>query len=356
MTASIVSPLPNCSTARIAQLVTAAVSMIIGQSAEEQDPCRSLLCDSSGIIIAEMAYRCVVCSHISDSIAAGQEHYQRRHMTAGCDRDDGGADGADRGPNQQPVMRTEAEDVSADEFDGDMNFSDHEDEFEFSSSNNNKQQSPTASRSIKNTPTTDPQSQTGQQKGGFVTCAVCNMTKFYQSVQRRYGQFTCMGCAKFFGRFLLKPKKYACPDLGSCSLQVSPRCKACLLLACTQTYVIDEKRSAIAEANRPTRTSSAGHTASRRLPSSGPKSPVTTGATSLIHKHPGRTNGRPARGCRKCAGCLSQDCGECMFCRDKPKFGGSNTLKQKCMNRRCLLSDTDASDQALQPLLIQPTA
>lgn len=51
-------------------------------------------------------------------------------------------------------------------------------------------------------------------RGGYVTCEVCHITKFYASVQRRYGKFTCMGCAKFFGRFLMKPRRYYCPDLG----------------------------------------------------------------------------------------------------------------------------------------------
>lgn len=55
---------------------------------------------------------------------------------------------------------------------------------------------------------------TATHRGGYVTCAVCDITKFYASVQRRYGQFTCMGCAKFFGRFLLKPRRYFCPNLG----------------------------------------------------------------------------------------------------------------------------------------------
>jgi len=27
------------------------------------------------------------------------------------------------------------------------------------------------------------------------------------------------------------------------------------------------------------------------------------------------------------------DCGECKFCLDKPKFGGANTMKQRCVRR-----------------------
>ena len=40
--------------------------------------------------------------------------------------------------------------------------------------------------------------------------------------------------------------------------------------------------------------------------------------------------------CGKCDGCLrKEDCAECRFCRDKPKFGGPNKLKKKCMERVC---------------------
>ncbi|KAG0418774.1 hypothetical protein HPB47_004610, partial [Ixodes persulcatus] len=40
--------------------------------------------------------------------------------------------------------------------------------------------------------------------------------------------------------------------------------------------------------------------------------------------------------CHQCAGCLAEDCGECINCRDKKKFGGKNLLKQACSYRRCL--------------------
>ncbi|XP_053122966.1 histone-lysine N-methyltransferase 2B isoform X2 [Hemicordylus capensis] len=40
--------------------------------------------------------------------------------------------------------------------------------------------------------------------------------------------------------------------------------------------------------------------------------------------------------CGKCKGCLKlQDCGECINCLDKPKFGGPNTKKQCCVYRKC---------------------
>ena len=40
--------------------------------------------------------------------------------------------------------------------------------------------------------------------------------------------------------------------------------------------------------------------------------------------------------CRQCDGCLKQnDCGRCINCKDKPKFGGNGVRKQKCLKRCC---------------------
>ena len=44
---------------------------------------------------------------------------------------------------------------------------------------------------------------------------------------------------------------------------------------------------------------------------------------------------RRGRGCGKCEGCQRADCGECTFCKDKPKFGGPGTKKQRCALRVC---------------------
>jgi hypothetical protein len=40
-------------------------------------------------------------------------------------------------------------------------------------------------------------------------------------------------------------------------------------------------------------------------------------------------------GCRECPGCLADDCGQCLYCLDKPKFGGNDVKKQRCIKRRC---------------------
>ncbi|XP_064470596.1 histone-lysine N-methyltransferase 2A-like isoform X2 [Ornithodoros turicata] len=42
------------------------------------------------------------------------------------------------------------------------------------------------------------------------------------------------------------------------------------------------------------------------------------------------------RRCLQCEGCLVEDCGQCVNCLDKKKFGGKNLLKQACLLRRCI--------------------
>ena len=44
---------------------------------------------------------------------------------------------------------------------------------------------------------------------------------------------------------------------------------------------------------------------------------------------------RRGRGCGKCIGCQRPDCGTCIFCKDKPKFGGPGVKKQRCAMRTC---------------------
>ena len=41
------------------------------------------------------------------------------------------------------------------------------------------------------------------------------------------------------------------------------------------------------------------------------------------------------KACTKCSGCLIPDCQECIYCLDKPKYGGRFVLKQKCVSRAC---------------------
>ncbi|XP_051864917.1 uncharacterized protein LOC127566545 isoform X11 [Pristis pectinata] len=51
----------------------------------------------------------------------------------------------------------------------------------------------------------------------------------------------------------------------------------------------------------------------------------------------GSRSRRNNRSCGECEACLrSTDCGSCDFCKDKAKFGGANTLRQKCRWKQCL--------------------
>uniref|UniRef100_A0A9J8CCC1 [histone H3]-lysine(4) N-methyltransferase n=1 Tax=Cyprinus carpio carpio TaxID=630221 RepID=A0A9J8CCC1_CYPCA len=46
--------------------------------------------------------------------------------------------------------------------------------------------------------------------------------------------------------------------------------------------------------------------------------------------------GNRSRRCGECKGCLhEEDCGRCINCLDKPKFGGPNTKRQCCVYKRC---------------------
>ena len=40
--------------------------------------------------------------------------------------------------------------------------------------------------------------------------------------------------------------------------------------------------------------------------------------------------------CKNCQGCLRDNCGKCVSCRDMPKFGGRGVAKQKCIYRKCV--------------------
>lgn len=42
------------------------------------------------------------------------------------------------------------------------------------------------------------------------------------------------------------------------------------------------------------------------------------------------------KACTKCSGCKRENCGECTYCLDMPRFGGSGQLKQKCELRICV--------------------
>lgn len=66
-------------------------------------------------------------------------------------------------------------------------------------------------------------------------------------MQRRYGQFTCVACYRFFKEFFMKPEIYTCQSLGKCRLNLKQKCKACWINACRNVYSVDSRRKEILE-------------------------------------------------------------------------------------------------------------
>lgn len=48
---------------------------------DQSGKCRSLVCDGSGVIIAEIVYRCMICYNVVDSLPEAKRHYQQDHMS-----------------------------------------------------------------------------------------------------------------------------------------------------------------------------------------------------------------------------------------------------------------------------------
>ena len=53
-----------------------------------------------------------------------------------------------------------------------------------------------------------------------------------------------------------------------------------------------------------------------------------------MKQHPHLYPKRKAR-CKKCPGCIKDDCGTCEYCKDMKKFGGPGRKKQACAERNC---------------------
>ena len=306
-------------------------------------------------------------------------------------------------------------------------------------------------------------------KSGYITCPVCSCTKFYTTLQRRYGQFSCVGCYRFFKEFFVKPKRYGCPNLGSCPLDVRTKCKGCWIKKCIDTYSVDEQRKSLLMAHRPVKKAAAGKSPTTRqqqhhhhqqqqtaghshvnnsisspvndssneniepdhdgldeeeedggdvhgsgehephyhsvppeakkiktepdltestlngadedeennsledgedfpadetenegssllLPASAAAAAAVSFESSMLEaaaaaaavtppasrsgKTPPRrkTSGRIKNWCcLKCANCLADDCGKCINCLDRPKFGGPFIRKQRCLYKKCLM-------------------
>merc|ERR1719430_223414 len=58
--------------------------------------------------------------------------------------------------------------------------------------------------------------------------------------------------------------------------------------------------------------------------------------TNLAERETGKEKKRGSNKCGRCTGCSAEeDCNSCKFCLDKPRLGGANKMKQKCLAKRC---------------------
>ena len=57
--------------------------------------------------------------------------------------------------------------------------------------------------------------------------------------------------------------------------------------------------------------------------------------------------------CKSCDGCRALDCGTCKMCLDKPKFGGKNTIRQKCVLKVCSVQEEER--KKMRPDLVAGT-
>jgi hypothetical protein len=65
-----------------------AADVLMTKTESDSQKCRSLVCDSTGIIIAEMVYRCMICNSVTDSITEAKAHYQTTHMEEDEEQDE----------------------------------------------------------------------------------------------------------------------------------------------------------------------------------------------------------------------------------------------------------------------------
>jgi len=237
---------------------------------EHQDRCRSLVCDPNGIIVAEMVYRCMICFYVSDTMSEARQHYVLKHIEEDDLSNDNCADQIDDLDDLKNIPKLNKklqQQNNNSKFQNNKHLNHNEiDNFTL----NGSKYRDNSSGAIDMSPSSDSydrympsvvtisegiESNTNLLqnggKSGYVNCAVCKITRFYSCVQRRYGQFTCVTCYRYFKQFFDKPERFSCPNLGKCSLNVRTRCRACWMKACIDVFQVDGEKQQLIDAFAP---------------------------------------------------------------------------------------------------------
>ncbi len=65
-----------------------------------------------------------------------------------------------------------------------------------------------------------------------------------------------------------------------------------------------------------------------------------------------RQTAAKTRRCGECEGCMRDDCGQCVACLDKPRFGGKGTKKRACVERLCRMKGGIRTSAASSPVVV----
>lgn len=243
---------------------------------DDQDRCRSLVCDPNGIIVAEMVYRCMICFYVNDTMSEARQHYALKHIEEDdlsnencvdqCDDLDDLRHSKNNIPRHVTKKQLQNNNNSTKYQNGNRSNSlDSNGLDSYSPVNGSNKYRNSSAEPIDMSPSSDSfdrylplvtiSDETGSNnattKSGYVNCAVCNVTRYYSCVQRRYGQYTCVTCYRYFKTFFEKPERYSCPNLGKCLLSVRNRCRACWIKSCIDVFQVDLEKQQLIDAFAP---------------------------------------------------------------------------------------------------------
>ncbi|XP_015788991.1 putative uncharacterized protein DDB_G0277255 isoform X2 [Tetranychus urticae] len=297
---------------------------------EEDDRCRSLVCDPSGIIVAEMVYRCMICFYITDTMVEAKQHYTSKHMDDDDDKD------IDR--NRESFLESTDNNNNNNVTSG-LNYINHNHILNNNHSNGNssnninrhnhlnslmpqlngpyyKNYSGDEGLSPDDGDNYDPYSP-------LVTMTEDlrrqHLIEEFRPIRAKPGT---KGSGAINGAQALTAEALADLNLGSASTGPSPEGSAGSSSGEIPTLSIAYNTNG--DGSLDLSTSLLNKNGTGRAKNEKPAAKVKI------------TPGKKVWSCGKCATCMAEDCGKCIYCLDRPKFGGPFIKKQRCIKRRCL--------------------